>query len=431
MEQLYLRRIKVDKLFNRFSYDIDLENGNDVAILIAPNGCGKTTIFELVSLCFNPEQYEIKDRLKKIPFEKITFCLSNGKEVSMLNMSTHLYVCIEYNGDFAYIDVDGLFEGIFSVDRIDSNGEFKNILYNACTGMGRLYEDLPFVYDEEFEEDENDDAFEFYRDFMRDNGCLLDIGYIVANRLFTFVQEGYFSESITEMQNNIKEEYDMSVSVYHTARSNAAVDLPQMYITHNKNATKRDKNDLIQAWREYCVKTQEYQRYLPLDNNIVDSFGLFDISNVQDDKLEFISVYLDLFSGTTYSLDKFINKFELLKKIFDERNLVTGKSLNINEKGEITVLVDGKKLLIESLSSGEKNDLLMFYSLIFEANAGKTVLIDEPEISLHIEWQERYLDDLIDICKINKMKAIVATHSPNIVNGHFELYAERGLINEG
>ena len=68
----------------------------------------------------------------------------------------------------------------------------------------------------------------------------------------------------------------------------------------------------------------------------------------------------------------------------------------------------------------------MFYRLIFNTSINGIVLIDEPEISLHIEWQEDYLDRLIDICQMNGLQAIVATHSPNIVNGHFDLFVDKG-----
>ena len=98
-------------------------------------------------------------------------------------------------------------------------------------------------------------------------------------------------------------------------------------------------------------------------------------------------------------------------------------------------------LKLDCLSSGEKNDLIMFYHLIFDSydpekktnNPAKKidlVLVDEPEISLHISWQRKYLDHLLEICKINKLQAFVATHSPNIINGHIEMYVKKGATNE-
>lgn len=39
---------------------------------------------------------------------------------------------------------------------------------------------------------------------------------------------------------------------------------------------------------------------------------------------------------------------------------------------------------IEHLSSGEKNDFVLFYELIFKCDSKSLILVDEPEISLHV-----------------------------------------------
>ena len=82
------------------------------------------------------------------------------------------------------------------------------------------------------------------------------------------------------------------------------------------------------------------------------------------------------------------------------------------------------ELLLNYLSSGEKNDFIMFCELIFKAPRGSIVFIDEPEISLHISWQEEYIDRLLEICRMNDLQAVVATHSPNIVNDHLDLFVK-------
>ena len=68
----------------------------------------------------------------------------------------------------------------------------------------------------------------------------------------------------------------------------------------------------------------------------------------------------------------------------------------------------------------------MFYNLVFNVQNNGLVLIDEPEISLHVEWQETYLDKLLAICKMNGLQAIVATHSPNIISSHYDLLVDKG-----
>ncbi len=61
------------------------------------------------------------------------------------------------------------------------------------------------------------------------------------------------------------------------------------------------------------------------------------------------------------------------------------------------------------------------YELIFKTEENTLVLIDEPEISLHITWQKEFLNDILRIIDLQKMQVIVATHSPQIINGRWDL----------
>ena len=141
-------------------------------------------------------------------------------------------------------------------------------------------------------------------------------------------------------------------------------------------------------------------------------------------KSAFLTTYLDAFEGTLEPLQLSYAKLRLFADIFNKRNEITQKIIKFTPGG-IRVISSGKEISIEYLSSGEKNDFVMFYRLIFNTYQNGIVLIDEPEISLHIEWQEEYLDRLIEICKMNGLQAIVATHSPSIINGHLDLFVDK------
>ncbi len=75
------------------------------------------------------------------------------------------------------------------------------------------------------------------------------------------------------------------------------------------------------------------------------------------------------------------------------------------------------KLSLEQLSSGEKNIIIQVFELLFIAQDGTLVMIDEPEISLHMMWQINYSKMLEEIVSLRKFQCIVATHSPHIFNG--------------
>ena len=72
---------------------------------------------------------------------------------------------------------------------------------------------------------------------------------------------------------------------------------------------------------------------------------------------------------------------------------------------------EGQDIGIASLSSGEKQSLWIFIgTMLAEAN---TLLIDEPEISMHIDWQEKVLSGMQQLNP--NAQIIVATHSPGIM----------------
>ncbi|EGO8064979.1 ATP-binding protein, partial [Enterococcus faecalis] len=136
------------------------------------------------------------------------------------------------------------------------------------------------------------------------------------------------------------------------------------------------------------------------------------------------------------------NKFDVYVELQEKIKLFTdvinkrfnNKEIRINkQKGFIFVQtiqndeqIDEKEIPIHKLSSGEKNELIMFYELLFKSNNETLVLIDEPEISLHISWQTLFIEDLKSIHKITGTNVLIATHSPDIIGSNWELRNDLG-----
>ncbi|MCF2910791.1 AAA family ATPase [Pseudoalteromonas sp. DL2-H2.2] len=72
---------------------------------------------------------------------------------------------------------------------------------------------------------------------------------------------------------------------------------------------------------------------------------------------------------------------------------------------------DGSWSNIKVMSSGERQLLTMLYA-VNRMSGFSTVLIDEPEISLHIDWQEDLLEKMME--QLGNRQIIVCTHSPSI-----------------
>lgn len=73
-------------------------------------------------------------------------------------------------------------------------------------------------------------------------------------------------------------------------------------------------------------------------------------------------------------------------------------------------------LTLDQLSSGEKQMIIQVYELLFHAQSGTLVMIDEPELSLHMMWQMNYLKNLMQIAQLRGFQCIVSTHSPQVFN---------------
>ena len=125
---------------------------------------------------------------------------------------------------------------------------------------------------------------------------------------------------------------------------------------------------------------------------------------------------LDIFVDLEAKIEAFINNLNILKHKKVEVNLEKGFLFKIE-----TGLETGKIINPKELSSGEQHEVILNYELIFKTENNSIILIDEPEISLHILWQRKYIDNLIEIAKANNLSIIVATHSPDIVYNHRKL----------
>lgn len=106
----------------------------------------------------------------------------------------------------------------------------------------------------------------------------------------------------------------------------------------------------------------------------------------------------------------FSKKFEKFKNII--KKYIPNKEIEIDENDQIYIKENSCIYVLDELSSGEKQILAIFSHLLFEEGEYRIVIIDEPEISLSIRWQETIIKDIKQFCKL----LIIATHSPFIVN---------------
>jgi predicted ATPase len=102
----------------------------------------------------------------------------------------------------------------------------------------------------------------------------------------------------------------------------------------------------------------------------------------------------------------------MFQNIIDNLFKDTGKVID-RKSNEIQFVQDGTTLTPYQLSSGEKQILVILLTALVQENRPGVMLMDEPEISLHIEWQQRLIT-LIRTLNPNT-QIILCTHSPAIV----------------
>ena len=113
---------------------------------------------------------------------------------------------------------------------------------------------------------------------------------------------------------------------------------------------------------------------------------------------------------------------DLVDKLFAE----TGKKL-IRTKNGIAFMQIGEELQPYKLSSGEKQMLAILLTVLIEDHQHYTLFMDEPEVSLHIDWQQKLIDMILMLHP--NVQIVLTTHSPAVImNGWMDHVTEVGDI---
>lgn len=462
-EEVHVNRIQVKRLFGNIDYDIDLSNTNPVAIITAPNGRGKTTILNLLSFVLNPK-YDTFQAISSIPFEEFKCFLTNNKIVELRRGRKSVLKKLlqqkertaKSRGKKTYWDPPTGSSDFFLGNDPKGEGYLLSI-YNAKNGDcidNRIFSyDLDNEYNARIDEDDDindsvrlrylrynrrryeaelNEKFNGLTIMLSHENCNIPINFIKADRIQPVVIRSsnprvdfvnIRQESPLERANeSIAKLIQTATGKYNEAVSRAKDKLPQMFLAGE--GSDLDYDAFMKGWAVYRKELDQFQEIGIITPTEDFTMGQ-DIYRFYKDKGDFLSTYLSAFKYTTAPLRDIYKRLALFKQILDERNAITDKKV-LFKQGGISLFTPDREIKLDMLSSGEKHDFIMFYNLIFNNKNGGLVLIDEPEISLHVEWQETYLDKLLAICKMNGLQAIVATHSPNIISSHYDLLVDKG-----
>ncbi|WP_224961760.1 AAA family ATPase [Geomonas subterranea] len=430
-----IKAIKIEKLFEIFDYDISFSENENVLIITGPNGFGKTMILNIIfnlfnrrflffhKLIFTKIVLQLDDgisitirRIGKDNKPTVSFVFQqNGKEIETFDYSTKLESDVERNVQ-KYLPV-----GRMSVNKwIDHR-----------SGRILSLDDLLNEYADQLPEEVSKNLLRIKSDKVNMILDSLQVHLIREQRLFKKMEMMNNAEIRYRHDRNYREEKEQTIMM--ESIQTYAKELKQLISNISQESFKQtqaldssypdrlinETNRLTE--KEYTLRFND----LKTKQDKLTEFGLYEskqkfLAYSQDDS-KALSVYLKDFEIKLSVFDDLLDKLELFTSILNQRRF-TFKTIAISrEKGFLFKTRNGNELELNQLSSGEQHEVVLLYELIFNVRPNTLVLIDEPEISLHVTWQKEFLNDLLRIIKIQNIQVVIATHSPSIINGRWDL----------
>lgn len=432
-----LESIKIKKLFGLFDYHITLDTSENITILTGPNGYGKTTILNIIYHFFN-QQFSY---FQKLNFESISFEFSENKRMELtkkekkaiLTNNTaifpRVYTDIHINffdsekkiGTFIYDSelrelIANELKNFFSLRQIEED-LWINTRTNEKISLNNflnLYkEQLPehflSLIKKKQSEEENNPIIIFLNS--------LNIYLIKEQRLLHKIF-GRYKDKDTFL--NTIELYAEELKKLIEEKQLEAYQITQKLDSSFPKRLIEAKTVIDEAtFKERFAKLKDKQSKL-------QQFGITtteqEIPDYNTESAKVLSVYLNDSEEKLSVYDDLLTKIDLFVSIISQKDFAF-KTLQISSNKGFSFYQNKtlQPLSLTDLSSGEQHEVVLLYELLFKTAPNTLILIDEPEISLHVIWQKVFIDDLKRIGELKKISFLVSTHSPQIINNYWEL----------
>lgn len=460
-----ITKIEVTDLFGTFKHSISLNLLEHATIVIGPNGYGKTTILKMLYGLFNgkfsiffkipfsrfsiemendgyiniEKKYPKKAKKGSTPFDLILTYSGNGKPNPKINLTD---LSPSRSKELFYLT-----RGMFDDDSIDRN--FRNQMIH-----GFEYPDIDSIFPilEKYWDlmgagavDSKRGQSEMTRLVLSEFGpALMEIWKLVKELNVHLIQAQRLTSRLKNKIEKKNDEEVPAVKMYSDelvkliaeklAQSTEIAQELDSTFPHRVISQERVANaqDTYSNLRDELQKLRDKRIHLKETGILVELGGELEIPEFikDENRLNFLNGVLTEYVSDTqkklFIFDDLSDKIELLKRIINERFL-PHKILEVNkDKGFVFITSTGNELSPSDLSSGEQHEMVLLYELLFKVPAGSLVLIDEPELSLHIAWQQKFLGDLLAITEIAKLDVLITTHAPDIIHNHWDLTVDLG-----
>lgn len=438
-----ISKVSVKKLFGIFDHEIQMQDSR-ITIIHGPNGYGKTVLLRMIHSLFN-SKYKV---FSEIPFAEFRVVFDN---------KDHITVQTKY--PVGQLLLDESFEDALQSSAENGRARF-NIQYWSGGGAA------PETYEPKLSPEES-------RRFHDMIESISELDQIAGNRWLNLstgavmtmddvietydLQSKLFSESEPKWFANIKHRLrtrfiqaqrlqsprsSAGYSPYFRARvgrpvPSAAVErysqeiaetIQNRLAAYGQESQVRDRSfpkRLMESGSTYLLDQNALQCKLDeLENKSSElmKLGLFEdkdapdipkLDSTQGNLTNVLSIYVQDIETKLSMFDEISVQLKTLSDIINDR--FQFKKLTIDKQKGFVFKRDGNEIPITSLSSGEQHELVLFYQLLFHVEPNSLILIDEPELSLHVSWQRNFLSDIQSITKFRDFDVLIATHSPQIV----------------
>ncbi|WP_167864344.1 AAA family ATPase [Erwinia rhapontici] len=424
---MQLISLRIEKLFDNFDYLIPLDN-RKVSFLTGPNGYGKTIILNIIKSISKGELYLFKN----LPFKNIKLSTTSGF-VELIKTRSSIKVILNKNEEVreklislivdGFEGDDGLFSGENEVidDGISSvtghgpdSDRFIKIFYNLNKSISDKKKKSESNFNVKFLKSNFPDDFIFFIKAERLDNLGGNVS-IIDNR----------AEMLRELINEVN---DQSAAISQK--------LDSTFPSRLFSSLKKSKSPNRSFLRERLFTLQE-RRKLYMASGLIESEDVIsaDYDNETLDSSEFYTV-LDLHISDAFQklepLENLYTKIKLFESSIKDKVMANKSVIISKEKGFYFNGVNNNVIDRNVLSSGEQNQIVILFDLIFNANKHKLILIDEPENSLHIAWQQDFLTSINKIIALNDFsQVIIATHSTSIIDHDWESVTDLYKLSQG
>ncbi len=407
-----LKKITIKGLFDKFDYDIELKK-EGITILTGPNGYGKTTILKILysfaakSLAF----------FFQLPFKEIVLTLENN-EIRLSKIDDTLEIQYGSEKIVRYKKNEIILKELrrfYPYKQIDENRWLDprtDTFYTTDEIINKLDPDIQAKY---------------YKKKLPD---FVDVYLIREQRLIRKVITNKRRIGVRFYEDEIEENLIDTIEEYAKELSNK---IREIFAKASKIGQELDSSFPRRLFNEKGkISEEEFNERYNIIKEKQKSLSMYSLSaaeeesrpSFKEENAKALRVYLNDTEKKLSVFDEISEKLDIFSTILNQREFVY-KRLEISpEFGFRFITEDGKKLSLTDLSSGEQQEVVLLYELLFKVSPNTLVLIDEPEISLHVAWQKEFIDDLLRIIKLQKITVITATHSPQIIKDHWDLVVD-------